>query len=78
MVHKLNPNANFDHFLETVQACKGRVRFRTVEGDLLDLQSSISQYVFIAVVAGKLHNLDGWLEVEEAQDVELLADYIGE
>ena len=76
MKRKLNPDADFKNFMQKVQSCQGKVQFRTVGGDLLDLGSSISQYVFLAKKAGMLHAMDGWLEVEEEQDLALLAEYL--
>lgn len=72
---KLNPNMNVPAFLRAVHTCKGEVRFITKAGDDLNLKSELSQFVFAAVIAGKLQNLDGSIEVRNSEDAQLLKDY---
>ena len=49
---KLKQQADLAAFLEAVGQCRGNVHFNTAEGDSLNLQSVLSQYVF-AALAGK-------------------------
>lgn len=72
---KLNPNINVPSFLQTVQTCIGEVHFITGEGDHLNLKSTLSQFVFAAVIAGKLQDMDCWITVSDPQDAILLQDY---
>lgn len=72
---KLNPDANIPAFLQAVQSCEGEVCFVTQDGDILNLKSALSQFVFTAVVAGKLRELDGHVTVEKKQDEALLQNY---
>lgn len=72
---RLNPNVNVPAFLQAVQSCKGEVCFVTQEGDILNLKSTLSQFVFTAVVAGKLQDLEGRVSVQDPQDAILLRNY---
>lgn len=72
---RLNPNVNVPAFLQAVQSCNGEVCFVTREGDILNLKSTLSQFVFTAVIAGKLQNLEGQVSVQDSQDAILLRDY---
>lgn len=72
---KLNPNINVPTFLQTVQTCSGEVHFLTAKGDHLNLKSTLSQFVFTAVIAGKLQDMDCWITVSDPQDEILLRNY---
>ncbi len=72
---RLNPNVNVPAFLEAVRSCRGEVSFVTSEGDILNLKSALSQFVFTAVVAGKLTELEGHITVQNSGDEELLYPY---
>lgn len=72
---RLNQNVNIPAFLLAVQACKGEVCFVTQEGDILNLKSVLSQFVFTAVIAGKLQSFDGFITVQDPQDEIRLRDY---
>ncbi|RJW28139.1 polya polymerase [Ruthenibacterium lactatiformans] len=72
---KLNSNVNIPAFLQAVQSCKGEVCFVTEEGDILNLKSVLSQFVFTAVIAGKLQRFEGVITVQDPQDEIVLRDY---
>lgn len=72
---RLNPNVNIPAFLQAVQACKGKVCFVTQEGDILNLKSVLSQFVFTTVIAGKLQSFEGLITVEDPQDEIRLRNY---
>ncbi len=72
---KLDPKANMVEFLHAVEHCEGPVRFNTLAGDSLDLKSTLSQFVFIAVIAGKLQSMNGWIEIVREQDAALLKNF---
>lgn len=72
---RLNPNVNIPAFLQAVQSCKGEVCFVTQEGDILNLKSVLSQFVFTAVIAGKLQRFEGRITVQDPQDEIRLRDY---
>lgn len=72
---RLSANVNVPSFLQAVQACAGEVCFRTREGDVLNLKSALSQFVFAAVIAGKLQDLEGHITVQNPQDAIRLQEY---
>lgn len=75
---KLKPNVNIPAFLQAVQSCRGEVCFATQEGDILNLKSVLSQFVFTAVIAGSLQKFDGVITVQDAQDKAVLREYCTE
>lgn len=74
---KLKNNVNIPSFLEAVQKCDYEVLFVTGEGDQLNLKSTLSQFVFTAVIAGTLNKLDGEITFSTS-DSTYLADYLVE
>lgn len=53
---KLNNANSLPAFLQAVDQCLGDVIFRTPEGDVLNLKSQLSKYVFLAAAASpQLH-----------------------
>lgn len=46
---KLKSNVNMLAFLEEVKKCDGEVCFESTEGDILNLKSLLSQYLFAAL-----------------------------
>lgn len=72
---KLKSNIQIPAFLQAVQACKGEVNFVTAEGDNLNLKSTLSQFVFTAVIAGKLQSLQGQVILQNPDDQAILQDY---
>lgn len=46
---KFKTGINIVDFLQTVRDCRGEVSFQTDEGDVLNLKSQLSKYVFLAV-----------------------------
>lgn len=73
---KLKPTANIPAFLKAVQSCRTEVHFTTDEGDSLNLKSTLSQFVFAAVCTDELRKLKGYIQIEDPQDAELLAEYL--
>lgn len=49
----LKENVDVIKFLPAVKACREDVFLETVEGDRLNLKSTLSQYVFVACANGK-------------------------
>lgn len=49
IVLHLNEKTDLVSFLETVKQCKQDVLLKTAEGDVLNLKSTLSQYLFAAI-----------------------------
>ena len=65
-------------FLIAVKACKNDVFFDSNEGDILNLASTLSQYVFCSI-AGKESILEnGSVRCVNEEDYSLLADFLCE
>lgn len=73
---KLKPGTNIPDFLLAVQNCRGDVYFTTPEGDKLNLKSMLSQFVFAAVIAGQLGDLQGEIEMQDSSDLAALQGYL--
>ena len=73
---KLKPNINISAFLKAVQSCRADVHFTTVEGDALNLKSTLSQFVFAAVCIEELRGLKGSVQIEDPRDEKLLAAFL--
>ena len=74
---KLKNNVDIPSFLDAVQKCDYDVLFITGEGDQLSLKSTLSQFVFTAVIAGMLSKLDGTITFNP-KDLIHLANYLAE
>lgn len=72
---RLKPNASIPAFLQAAQSCEGEVCFVTQEGDILNLKSVLSQFVFTAVIAGRIQSFEGLVTVQNPQDAIRLRDY---
>ena len=75
---KLKSNVKLVDFLRTAQQCRGEVLYKTGEGDVLNLKSQLSQYIFLAALsAGNLSILpQGEIHCENEADYQLLANYL--
>lgn len=46
---KLRPEADLNHFIRCIADCRDDVLFTTREGDILNLKSALSAYIFAAL-----------------------------
>ncbi len=49
MNYSLKPNCNMVAFLRCVDSCRGEVTFESRQGDILNLKSQLSKYLFLTV-----------------------------
>lgn len=75
LVMKLKTDINVPAFLQAVRSCAGEVYFTTPEGDHLNMNSTLSQFIFTTVIADKLGALDGSIICQDEADEILLRDY---
>lgn len=77
---KLKPNIRLVDFLQQVNLCHGEVRFETDEGDVLNLKSQISKYIFLAAVSqegtGEELSLQGDVICDCQEDVSVLSAFL--
>ncbi len=76
---RFKENVNIRAFLQDVQKCSADVCFQTREGDILNLKSKLSEYVFLAAAAST-HGLlsGGEVLLANLADKEKLLAYIDE
>lgn len=75
---KMKPDIPFQDFLNKVQCCSGEVVFSTADGDLLNLKSTLSQFVFAVAVSKPELTADGKVICTCQEDYNLLAEYLME
>lgn len=73
---KLKPDINIPDFFKAIKACQGNIYFKTDEGDILNLNSALSQWIFITVMDSKDFLLKGNIECTEPDDRKILAEYL--
>ena len=75
---RLKENCNFPAFLQAVDRCTGKVSFETPEGDVLNLKSQLSKFIFLAAVSSpNIHALSkGEILCTDVTDYTLLADHL--
>lgn len=75
---KLKTDIKLVDFLKTARLCNGKVCYKTAEGDVLNLKSQLSQYVFLAVLASDKDNPlpNGEISCENGADYSLLIDFL--
>ncbi len=54
---KLSKIEQVNEFLAIVDSCKGEVTLRSVDGDIFNLKSKLSQYIAIAAFHSSCSNL---------------------
>ncbi len=66
------------HFFKAVEACGGEVKFCSRQGDILNLKSTLSQYLFTSLMARKDLLQDGRIVCEDVQDIEHIKEFLEE
>lgn len=72
----LKPNINAADFLRRVTECEGKVTIHTIEGDILNLHSTLCRMIF-TVAAAKEHIIrNAQVICENDSDYSTLEDFI--
>lgn len=74
---KLQKEVSLSDFMRAVRQCRGEVCFKTTEGDMLNLHSTLSAYIFMAAASDTARGylLDGEVACADAADELLLAPF---
>ncbi len=74
----LKIDCNYPAFLQAVDRCTGNVSFETPEGDILNLKSQLSKFIFLAAVASPNINAlaNGKVLCEDTADYPLLSEHL--
>lgn len=73
---KLKKGIDIEQFMERVKQCDGDIHFCTEEGDILNVKSTLAQYIFMVVIRQEQLMLNGHLEFSNDADAEILRDFI--
>lgn len=75
MKFKLKEHTDMISFLQKVTMCNGTVTFETPDGDVLNLKSQLSKYVFLAAVPDPECLKNSMISCSKEDSI-LLTDYI--
>lgn len=75
MMYDLKPKIRMADFILAVNHCEGPVTFETQDGDVLNLKSELSKYIFLAVSLEPKCLVSSKISCSP-QDAALLTDYI--
>ncbi len=75
MKYDLKPKIRMADFILAANRCGGEVIFETKDGDVLNLKSELSKYIFLAVSLDEKYLTSGKISCSP-QDAALLADYV--
>ncbi len=73
---KLKANIDYKEFLAIVHSCKGEVYYDTVEGDRLNLKSTLSEYLFATAAVTSDIIEDGGVVCQQEEDYALLSKFV--
>ncbi len=73
---KFKKNADYMKFFATVKKCKGDVLFYTLEGDQLNLSSTISHFLFMTMMGHEGSMISGDVKCVNEEDIELLKEFL--
>ncbi len=75
---KLKKDADLAKFLIAVKSCKNDVFFDSNEGDVLNLASTLSQYVFCSIAGQESILENGTIRCNNDADYTVLANFLCE
>lgn len=73
---KIREEIDYMDFLTQVKKCRGEVVFKSDEGDVLNLKSVLSQYVFAAVMSSGELISRGEIVCEDEADYTVLSYFL--
>lgn len=72
----INPNIDITKFLISIKNCQGEVYFETLEGDRLNLSSTLSQYIFCSAIGQSYNWNHGTIRCTIPDDILILTPYL--
>ncbi len=72
----LKQNIDLKNFLLQIKKCNDDVFYETTEGDILNLSSALSQYVFCSITIQPEYWVTGTIRCTNDKDYDILADYL--
>jgi hypothetical protein len=74
----LKENININDFLLQIKKCNNDVFYETTDGDILNLSSALSQYVFCSLSIQPEYWVTGTIRCIDHMDYSILVDYLTE
>ncbi len=75
-MYRLKEEISHPVFLQKVKSCRGSVTFASAEGDMLNLKSALSQFMFAACFTRPELVRDAEIRLTEQTDYETLKDFL--
>lgn len=75
---RLRTDIEITKFLMQIKKCHGEVYYETIEGDVLNLSSALSQYVFCSIARQPHYWNTGVVRCELDEDDALLTEFLYE
>lgn len=73
---QLKENCNLEDFLKKIKECNSKVTFETSEEDILVMQSTLCQFIFVSLQHQPALLYGGRIRCEDKSDYEILKDYL--
>lgn len=73
---KLKKNIDVTAFLDKVRKCEGNIYFKTIEGDMLNLKSLLSQYILVSIIDNDELMENGVVDCSRESDAAMLEQYL--
>lgn len=75
---QLKPDADITKFLLSIKHCQDAVFYESTEGDILNLSSTLSQYVFCSIANQPELWIHGIIRCENEEDYDIVAPFLCE
>ena len=75
-MYRLKEEISHPAFLQKVKACRGSVTFVSAEGDMLNLKSALSQFMFAACFTRPEIVCNAEIRLTEQADYEALKEFL--
>lgn len=75
-IYKLKNGLHCAVLMRAVSKCKGKVLLITARGDILDLTSELSRFVFVSAFGNANLTFDAELELSEQSDYRYVAECV--
>lgn len=72
----LRKDIDITKFMEDIKKCTGSVHYKTLEGDILDLSSTLSQFIFCTIAIQPQHWNTGIVCCDKKEDYSILGKYL--
>lgn len=75
---RLKPDSDITKFLLSIKRCQGAVYYESTEGDILNLASTLSQYVFCSIANQPDLWSNGIIRCDNEEDYKIIGSFLCE